>query len=157
MKKKIALVTGGYSGESVISYQSTDTIFNHTDKDKWDCYLIDIHPEGWFYKTSSGEKISIDKNDFSITLNGNKIIFDSVLIGLHGTPGEDGKLQGYFDCLGIPYTSCNAATSALTFNKRYTVAVAAFAGINVAKSMHLFKGDDTTALQITSTLQLPVL
>lgn len=78
------------------------------------------------------------------------------MIGLHGTPGEDGKLQGYFDCLGIPYTSCNAATSALTFNKRYTVAVAAFAGINVAKSMHLFKGDDTTALQITSTLQLPV-
>ncbi|MBK7346265.1 MAG: D-alanine--D-alanine ligase [Chitinophagaceae bacterium] len=156
MKKKIALVTGGYSGESVISYQSTDTIFNHTDKDKWDCYLIDIHPEGWFYKTASGEKISIDKNDFSITLNGNKIIFDSVLIGLHGTPGEDGKLQGYFDCLGIPYTSCNAATSALTFNKRYTVAVAAFAGINVAKSMHLFKGDNTTALQITSTLQLPV-
>ena len=62
MKKKIALVTGGYSGESVISYQSTDTIFNHTDKDKWDCYLIDIHPEGWFYKTASGEKISIDKN-----------------------------------------------------------------------------------------------
>ena len=156
MKKTIALVTGGYSGESVISYQSADTILKNTDTQKWDCYLIDIHPDGWFHKTANGEKIEIDKNYFSLLINGSKINFDAVLVGLHGTPGEDGKLQGYFDCLGIPYTSCDAATSALTFNKRYTVAVAAFAGIHVAKSMHLFKGDGTTALQISQTLQMPV-
>ncbi len=156
MKKKIALVTGGYSGESVISYKSAETIFANIDENKWECFLVDIHPEGWFYKTEAGEKIEVDKNDFSITVNGKKIIFDAVLVGLHGTPGEDGKLQGYFDCLHIPYTSCDAATSALTFNKRYTVAVAAFAGLHVARSVHLFKNPDATVLQLAAALKLPV-
>jgi D-alanine-D-alanine ligase len=156
MKKKIALITGGYSGESVISYKSAATIQNNIDTSKWDCYLIDIHPDGWFYKADDGEKITVDKNDFSIIVKNNKINFDAVLVGLHGTPGEDGKLQGYFDCLNIPYTSCDAATSALTFNKRYTVAVAAFAGINVAKSVHLFKNDGTSAKTVLEQVALPV-
>ncbi len=156
MKKKIALITGGYSGEAVISYKSAEQIESNIDKDKWDCYKIDIHPNGWFYLSAGGEKIMVDKNDFSILINGNKINFDVVLVGLHGTPGEDGKLQGYFDCLHIPYTSCDAATSALTFNKRYTVAVASFAGMHVAKSMHLFKDIAVTSAQITAQLQLPV-
>lgn len=153
--KKIALITGGYSGEAVISYKSAATIQNNIDATKWDCYLIDIHPEGWFYKNKAGDKIQVDKNDFSINVDGVHTKFDAVLVGLHGTPGEDGKLQGYFDCLSIPYTSCGAATSALTFNKRYTVAVAAFAGIYVAKSMHLFKNDGTTTADILKQLTLP--
>jgi D-alanine-D-alanine ligase len=156
MKKKIALITGGYSGEAVISYKSAVTIENNVDKDKWDCYKIDINPAGWFYMGASAEKVIVDKNDFSITLDGKKITFDAVLVGLHGTPGEDGKLQGYFDILNIPYTSCNAATSALTFNKRYTVAVAAFAGIDVARSLHLFKKIAVTPDAILKELQLPV-
>jgi D-alanine-D-alanine ligase len=156
MRKKIALITGGYSGESVISYKSAATIQNNIDTDKWDCYLLDIHPDGWFYKTDDEERILVDKNDFSINVKNNKINFDAVLVGLHGTPGEDGKLQGYFDCLNIPYTSCDAATSALTFNKRYTVAVAAFAGINVAKSVHLFKNDGTSAEKVLEQVSLPV-
>lgn len=156
MVKKIALVTGGYSGESVISYKSAKTIRENIDAEKWDCYVIDIRKEGWFCKDSSGEETGVDKNDFSINIKGQKINFDAVLIGLHGTPGEDGKLQGYFDCLGIPYTSCDAATSALTFNKRYTVAVAAFAGIHVARSVHLFKGDHNSAKDILDQLTLPV-
>lgn len=85
MVKKIALVTGGYSGESVISYKSADTIYKHIDETKWNCYLIDIHPDGWFYRSETGEKISVDKNDFSILEKGNKITFDAVLVGLHGT------------------------------------------------------------------------
>lgn len=156
MKKNIALVTGGYSGESVISYKSAETIKNNTDPEKWNCYLIDINPSGWFHLTDAGEKMAVDKNDFSITVNNQKINFDAVLVGLHGTPGEDGKLQGYFDCLGIPYTSCDAATSALTFNKRYTVAVASFAGMHVAKSLHLFKDNPLTADAILQQLSLPV-
>lgn len=138
MKKKIALVTGGYSGEAVISYKSAATINANLDKALFDVYLIDINPEGWFYD-DGGTKMTVDKNDFSLTLKSGKIKFDVVFIGMHGSPGEDGRLQGYFDMLGIPYTSCNAATSALTFNKRYTVAVAAMAEIAVAKSVHLFK------------------
>ena len=156
MKKKIALVTGGYSGESVISYKSAESMFANIDHDKWSCSIIDIHPDGWFHKTDTGEHVHVDKNDFSITVAGEKIIFDAVLVGLHGTPGEDGKLQGYFDCLSIPYTSCNAATSALTFNKRYTVAVAAFAGMHVAPSLHLFQHDESTAQTIARELTLPV-
>jgi D-alanine-D-alanine ligase len=156
MKKTIALVTGGYSGESVISYKSAVTIKNNIDPEKWICYTIDIHPSGWFYSTPDGEKISVDKNDFTITVEGIKIRFDAVLIGLHGTPGEDGKLQGYFDCLKIRYTSCNAATSALTFNKRYTVAVAAFGGLKVARSMHLFKNAPVEVADLLAALNLPV-
>ena len=156
MKKKIALVTGGYSSESVISYKSAEAMFANIDNDKWDCYIIDICPDGWFHKSDNDEHIQVDKNDFSIDLAGQKIIFDAVLVGLHGTPGEDGKLQGYLDCLNIPYTSCNAATSALTFNKRYTVAVAAFAGMHVAKSLHLFQHDEATASAIFRELKLPV-
>src|SRR5207247_2757213 len=94
--------------------------------------------DGWLYDWD-GKKLWIDKNDFSLGLDKEKIKFDAVFIGLHGTPGEDGKLQGYFDTLKIPYTSCDAATSAITFNKRYTTAVAAFSGINVAKSVLLIK------------------
>lgn len=156
MKKNIALITGGYSGESVISYKSAATIYENLDKEKWNCYLIDIHPDGWFYMDENQKKQFVDKNDFSIIVNGDKLKFDAVLVGLHGTPGEDGKLQGYFDCLKIPYTSCNAASSALTFNKRYTVAVAAFAGIPVAKSLHLFKHSPTTSEKILKELSLPV-
>ncbi|MBL7701326.1 MAG: D-alanine--D-alanine ligase [Ferruginibacter sp.] len=156
MKKKIALITGGYSGEAVISYKSADNIEKNLDNDKWETFKIDINPQGWNYLSSAGEKIPVDKNDFSITIAGQKINFDAVLVGLHGTPGEDGKLQGYFDTLGIPYTSCDTATSALTFNKRYTVAVAAFAGIHVAKSVHLFKHIPVTAESILTALKLPV-
>ncbi|MEI8059444.1 MAG: D-alanine--D-alanine ligase [Ferruginibacter sp.] len=156
MKKKIALVTGGYSGEAVISYKSAIAIEKNIDTDKWECYKIDINPNGWFYMGVGENKVPVDKNDFSITLNGNKILFDAILIGLHGTPGEDGKLQGYFDCIKIPYTSCNAATSALTFNKRYTVAVAAFAGIHVAKSVHLFKDIPVSVDAILKELKLPL-
>lgn len=156
MKKTIALVTGGFSGESVISYKTAITIKNNIDPEKWICYTIDINPQGWFYDAPDNSKIPVDKNDFSIIADGKKILFDAVLIGLHGTPGEDGKLQGYFDCLHIPYTSCDAATSALTFNKRYTVAVAAFGGLKVARSMHLFKNNYAKPEDILAALKLPV-
>lgn len=156
MKKTIALVTGGYSGEAVISYKSATTIQNNLDTAKWDVYKIDINPEGWYWLKNDQEKLPVDKNDFSVNVDGTKLLFDAVLVGLHGTPGEDGKLQGYFDMLKIPYTSCDAATSALTFNKRYTVAVAAFAGIKVARSLHLFSNSAAGNEEILSKLNLPL-
>ena len=155
MKKNIAFVTGGYSGEAVISYKSAITIENNLDTDKYNIYKIDITPQGWWYVWPDGRKTAVDRTDFSVNL-GEHIRFDAVFIGIHGTPGEDGKLQGYFDLLNIPYTSCDAATSALTFNKRYTVAVASFAGINVARSLHLFKHSPTKPEDITAKLKLPV-
>lgn len=155
MKPVIAFVTGGYSTEAVISYKSAITIEKHLDKDKYEVYRIDITPDGWFH-TREGAKHFVNKDDFSLTIDGKKINFDAVFIGIHGTPGEDGKLQGYFDLLKLPYTSCDAATSALTFNKRYTVAVAAFAGIHTARSLHLFKASPLSPAQILEKLSLPV-
>ncbi|MFT3946047.1 MAG: D-alanine--D-alanine ligase [Agriterribacter sp.] len=155
MKPNIAFVTGGYSGESVISYKSAVTIENHLDRGKYNVYTIDITTNGWFYKDGNETK-EVDRNDFSIIVNNTKITFDAVLIGIHGTPGEDGKLQGYFDLMNLPYTSCDAATSALTFNKRYTVAVAAFSGINVARSAILIKNQFESADEAVKNLQFPV-
>ena len=155
-KKTIAFVTGGYSGEAVISYKSAVTIENNIDNDKYEIYKIDIDPTGWWYETAEGEEVAVDRNDFSLRVNGRKITFDAVLIGIHGTPGEDGKLQGYLDMLQIPYTTCNAATSAITFNKRYTVAVAAFGGIKVARSVLLIKNDFISPDKIASQLKFPV-
>src|SRR5215471_10364806 len=156
MKPTIAFVTGGYSTEAVISYKSAITIENNIDKDKFQAYKIDITPGGWFWESADGKKIAIDRNDFSLQTADGKITFDAVLIGIHGTPGEDGKLQGYFDLMELPYTSCDAATSALTFNKRYTVAVAAFAGIHVARSVHIFKHSPIKAEVILQELKLPL-
>lgn len=156
-KKKIALVTGGYSGEAQISYKSVKTVLNHLDKIKYEVYLIDIRKDGWWYQQELSKDTSpVRKADFTIEVDGQTIYFDAVFLCMHGTPGEDGRLQGYFDLLGLPYTSCDAATSALTFNKRYTVAVAAFGGVAVAKSMHLFKHTPVEPSSILSNLQLPL-
>jgi D-alanine-D-alanine ligase len=156
MKKKIALVTGGLSGEAQISYKSAVTVGNNINRDLYDVYRIDINPEGWWYWPWGGERSRVNRDDFSIIHDNEVIHFDAVLMCIHGTPGEDGKLQGYFDMLGLPYTSCDAATSALTFNKRYTVAVAAFGGVHVAKSMHLFAHTPVSPEQILQQLSLPV-
>jgi D-alanine-D-alanine ligase len=156
MKKNIALLTGGFSGEAVISYKSAVTIESNLDRKYFNVYKIDINPKGWFYELTDGRKIEIDKNDFSLQLDNQKVNFDAVFIGLHGTPGEDGKLQGYFDTLKMPYTGCDAATSAITFNKRYAVAVAGMAGIAVAKSVILIKNSFGSPDEIINTLKFPV-
>lgn len=137
-KKRIALVTGGLSGEATVSYESAKTVSANIDPEKFELYTIDISHEGWVC-INDGVKTVVDKNDFSVNPGNQKILFDAVLMCIHGSPGEDGKLQGYFDMLNIPYTSCDAAVSAITFNKRYTVSVAAFSGIRVAHSVLLIK------------------
>jgi D-alanine-D-alanine ligase len=156
MKKNIALVTGGFSGEAVISYKSALTIGNHLDKERFNVYTIDINAQGWYHTLPDGRKIEVDKNDFSLQVDKDKVKFEAVFIGMHGTPGEDGKLQGYFDTLGIRYTSCDAATSAITFNKRYTVAVAKMAGIAVANSVHLFRHLPLAASTVAGMVKFPV-
>lgn len=160
-KLNIALVAGGYSGERVISLGSAAVAEQHINPRRFNVFKIDIDRDKWAYTKPDGGEILIDKNDFSLKIGRKKISFDAVLMIIHGTPGEDGKLQGYFDMLGIPYTCCDAITSALTFNKRWTVATAAFSNIKVANSLHIFK--DTFLLAptgsieaILSTLKLPV-
>ena len=156
IRKKIALVTGGYSGESVISYRTATTIRQHLDSSLFDVYWIDITRGGWCYVNESDQRFAVCKDDFTVKVSDQLIRFDAVFIAMHGTPGEDGKLQGYFDMLGIPYTGCDATTSALTFNKRYATAVAAAAGVPVAKSVLLIKGQIADWEQRVSSLRFPL-
>ncbi|MDQ6843922.1 MAG: D-alanine--D-alanine ligase [Bacteroidota bacterium] len=156
MKPTIAFVTGGFSGEAQISYQSALVIEKNIDKERYNFYKIDLTKDGWFYELPKGDKTEVNKNDFSLLIDDETVMFDAVLIGIHGTPGEDGKLQGYFDMLRIPYTTCDCATSALTFNKRYTVAVAAFSGIAVAKSILLFRNTFKRPDELIKHLRFPV-
>ena len=156
MKPTIAFVTGGFSGEAAISYQSAIIIEKNIDTEKFNFYKIDVTINGWFYELPHGDQIEVNKNDFSLLIDEETITFDAVLIGIHGTPGEDGKLQGYFDMMHIPYTTCDCATSALTFNKRYTVAVAAFSGLTVARSILLFRNTFESSDELIKNLQFPV-
>jgi D-alanine-D-alanine ligase len=151
-KKIIALVAGGFSGEYEISIQSAAVISENINPDKYEVFKIIITQEKWFEEKTKAE---VDKNDFSITIEGRKIRFDLVFVGIHGTPGEDGKLQGYFDMVNVKYTSCNAVVSALSFNKIFCNRVVEFSDVAVAKSVHLFKNRSYTAAEILNRVSLP--
>jgi len=157
MKKKIALVTGGFTGESVISLKSAAVVEKTIDRALYDVYKIFIYPGDWYFLSHSGEKISVDLNDFSLQLGEEKISFDGVFNILHGSPGEDGKLAGYFDLLGIPYTTCDQLTSAITMNKGYTKAIVQeIPELYVARSLQLFGQEPEQAAQIEASLTLPL-
>ena len=157
MKKTIALVTGGYTGESVISFKSSAFVESKIDRNKYDVFKLVILKDEWYYTDSNAVKHQVDKNDFSLTIGGTKIVFDVAFIMIHGTPGEDGKLQGYFDLLNIPYTSCDALTSSLTMNKGYSKAIVnGIQDLHVAKSVQLFDNSTTSSQQLLDSLVLPL-
>ncbi|MEA3504397.1 MAG: D-alanine--D-alanine ligase [Bacteroidota bacterium] len=155
MKVKVALIAGGDSGEYEVSLSSAESVKGHLDKDKYDVFFIHMKGLDWHFIDDEGNKITVDKNDFSVTIENEKIAFDVAFILIHGTPGEDGKLQGYFDMLGLPYTSCDLFTSALTFKKNFTKHVAKTLGVSVAKT--LFYGVDSKwdAEKIVDAVGLP--
>jgi D-alanine-D-alanine ligase len=156
MKKTIALLTGGTTGEWVVSVKSAATIAQNIDTDLYDVYKIMLNDKGWFYEPADSVKIDVDKNDFSLMIEGRKIKFDGVFIVIHGSPGEDGKLQGYFDMLNIPYTTCDALTSSITMNKGYTKAIVeGLTDLNTAKSIQIFKNGNYNINQIKEDLRLP--
>ncbi|EAZ82246.1 D-alanine--D-alanine ligase [Algoriphagus machipongonensis] len=157
MKKKIALVTGGYTGESVISLKSAAVVEKTINRELYEVYKILIYPGDWHFLSVSGEKIPVDLNDFSIRIGDDKITFDGVFNILHGSPGEDGKLAGYFDMIGIPYTTCDQLTSAITMNKGYTKAVVDdIEELHIAKSIQLFDNSSLNQNRIQEELTLPL-
>ncbi|MCX6287458.1 MAG: D-alanine--D-alanine ligase [Bacteroidetes bacterium] len=151
----IAIVAGGNSGEYEISMKSGKQVELNMDLAKFHPFLIEIRGTKWNYKLET-KFFPIDKNDFSLTIGNRKIRFDAVFNAIHGTPGEDGKLQGYLDMLGIPYTSCGVTTSALSFNKSFCKDVVSGYGTDVARSVHLYKGDHEAEASVTKNLKLPV-
>ena len=157
MKKKIALVTGGFSGEAVVSLKSAAVVEKTIDRSKFDVFKILIYPGDWYHQTESGQKVPVDMNDFSILLNEERVTFDGVFNILHGSPGEDGKLAGYFDMLGLPYTTCDALTSAITMNKGYTKAIVQdIPELYVARSIQLFSNKEENLERIQKELRLPL-
>ena len=155
MKKNVAILSGGFSSEFDVSIQSGDVIFHNIDRYKYIPFKIVIKKDSWLYHSSDGENIAVNKEDFSIDIGKNRINFDVIIIMIHGSPGEDGILQSYFDLLGIPYTGCNSYTSALTFNKRDCISVLKKYNIPTAKSVHVNCSDIIEPTQIIDELGLP--
>lgn len=150
----IAVVTGGYSDESVISIRSGQLILNNLDKQKYTSYEVQILPDGW-NAVAEGVKYPVSKADFSFEKDGQKVTFDVAVNTIHGTPGEDGHMQAYWELLELPYTGCGFYQSALTFNKRDTLSVLSKFNIPRAKSVYLSKGDTVDANALVAELGLP--
>ena len=156
MKKKIAIIAGGDSSEIVISLKSAEGLYSFIDKDKYDLYIATIKKGEWNVRLADGEQVPIDKNDFSFLEKGQKQHFDFAYITIHGTPGEDGRLQAYFDMIDMPYSSCGMLASTITFNKFVCNQYLHNAGVKIAKSIHLFKGQEVSNEEVVQRLGLPV-
>ncbi|CAM4249528.1 D-alanine--D-alanine ligase [Flavobacterium terrigena] len=150
----IAVVMGGYSDESVISLRSGQLILNHLNKDKYQVFEVHILNEGWYVKMDD-KKLPINRADFSFDNNGTLVKFDVVVNTIHGTPGEDGHLQSYWELIDLPYTGCGFYQSALTFSKRDTLSVLGKFDIPKANSIYLSKGQDINGEKIAATLGFP--
>ena len=155
MKKNIAIIMGGYSSEYQISLKSGNVVFETLDASKYNAYRIHIFKEKWVYVDSNTTEFPIDKNDFSVTINNSRIIFDCVFNAIHGSPGEDGFMQAYFKLLNIPQTSCDMYQAALTFNKRDCLSVLKPYGIKTAESFYINLGDAVNEDAIISKVGLP--
>jgi len=155
-KLRIAVVAGGYSSEYIISLKSAEGIKSFLDQNKYAVYIVLITKEKWVVKFQENQETDLDKNDFSFTENGKKIKFDFAYITIHGTPGEDGLLQGYFDLLDIPYSCCGVLAASLTFNKHFCKNYLQNFNIKVAPSVLIRKTDSWNENEIISKLGLPV-
>ena len=154
MKKTIAVIYGGYSSEVVIAKQSANTIINHIDRDLYEPLMVEITEEQWVVHIRGG-KAKLNKNDFSYHLEGKDNYFDLAFITIHGTPGEDGKLQAYFDMIGMPYINSGCFASSLTFNKWACNAFLRDFGISTAKAILLRSPNDVKPIQIADELGFP--
>jgi D-alanine-D-alanine ligase len=153
--KKIAVLSGGVSSERVISIKTAKQLSEALDKNKFKTYIADIGKTSWNI-IFNDNKYAIDKNDFSVIINGEKLKFDYALIAIHGTLGEDGLLQAYFNMMGIPYSGCDVLTSAVCFNKNFCKQYLRPYNITMAKSIMIKAGQDYDEKQIIDYLGLPV-
>lgn len=155
MKKIVAIVWGGYSSEKEVSEKSAKGIYSFIDKEKYLAYKVMIDKNSWEVEYQN-QNYPIDKNDFSFTVNERHIKFDFAYITIHGTPGEDGLLQGYFDMLNIPYSNCGVLASSITFNKfAFNNFISNF-GYKIADSILLRQHDNVNTEEVVAKLGLPV-
>ncbi len=154
-KKNIAIVAGGDSSEYDVSIDSARNILNSLDTNKYNIHIVEIKKSGWIAWGQDGEKIEINKHDFSTRLNGSKHSFDGVINAIHGTPGENGIIQAYFELIGIPYTGCDSFCSSLTFNKYACNKFLSQSDIPVAASILLRTGNKIDLEQIEKAFGFP--
>lgn len=154
VKMNVAIVMGGYTDEAVISLRSGQLLLQKIDTTQYTPFEIHIVKEGW-YCLLNEKKYPIDRSDFSVNTDQQKIKFDVVLNTIHGTPGEDGHLQAYWELIDLPYAGCNYYQSALTFNKRDTLSVLSKFDIPKANSIYLTKGDTISLPEIVAELGYP--
>lgn len=152
--RTIAIVAGGNSSEFEISVKSAAEVLRILSR-KYRAYIIMIRDSNWYWEDLKGRYHAVDKNDFSLVVDDTRIRFDGVFVAIHGTPGENGLLQGYFDMLGIPYTSCGAFTSALTFNKQASKLFLKEYGIKMANAVLVRKEDSIDPAVILEATGLP--
>lgn len=155
MKRIIAIVAGGDSKENHVSLRSAATILKHMDRDRYEPYLVEIEEKRWEAHLPEGVREPIDRNDFSFTHNGEKRVFDYAYITIHGTPGENGILEGYLRLMRIPFSTCDVLPSALTFNKFMLNKILKSCKIDVAKSMRIRKGDVVDPDEVIRKVGLP--
>ncbi len=154
MRKKIAIIAGGDSGEYEVSISSAGVVEKNLDRSLYEPYIIIIKGMNWYHERR-GKKYQVDKNYFSLILDKNKIKFDCVFNAIHGTPGEDGKLQGYFEMFSIPYTSSDWITSALIFNKEFCKTIVKSYGIKIPKSFFIKKNANIDLKIIKEKIGMP--
>ena len=142
MKKKIAIVCGGDSSEHDVSLRSAEGLYSFFDKDKYDVYIVDIKGTDWRVELSNGDTVKVDMNDFSFKENGKTVWFDYAYITIHGTPGENGIMQGYFDLIHLPYSTSGVLVEALTFDKFVLNRYLKSYGVNVAPSILVRRGEE---------------
>lgn len=155
MKKKIAIIAGGNSSEVIVSLKSAQGIYSFIDKKTYEVYIVTLIEKKWSVKLEDETEVDIDKNDFSFILNGEKILFDFAYITIHGTPGENGILQGYFDLIGLPYSCCGVLAAAITFNKFTCNQYLKGFGIPVAPSILLHKNEHIQNTVVVEKIGLP--
>lgn len=146
---------GGYSSERDISLKSGQVVQRYLEEAGYATFPIDINTTEWVHLSANGDRIPVDRSDFSIPLEEGKVHFDCIFNAVHGTPGEDGLIQAYFELLNLPHTSCSSYTSALTFNKRDLLSALGRYGIPSAASVALNKGDQIDTRAIVETVELP--
>ncbi|HZL10886.1 MAG TPA: D-alanine--D-alanine ligase [Prolixibacteraceae bacterium] len=156
MKKNIAVVYGGDSSEFVVSVESSKNVYQSIDSDVYNVWKVQMKGHEWDVFENDQRIAAIDKSDFSFVRNEQKIKFDFAYITIHGTPGEDGKLQGYFDLVKIPYSTCGVSSSALTFNKYFCSNYLRNFEVQMAMSIRLFKGDMIDVDLLIEKLGLPL-
>ena len=155
MKKNVAVLMGGFSSEKEISLKSGEVIYENINRLKYQPYKIIVKKENWIYLNDKNEKSNVNLEDFSIISNNTKIKLEIAFIIIHGSPGENGLIQSYFELKNIPYTGCDPYTSALTFNKRDCLSVLEKYNIPTANSFHINKNENFKIESIIQKVGLP--